>query len=191
MATIPTDRIITHGNDVIKSSQFMKMLKDNHGTFEFFPFSDLDAGNKVPLFRPNPEMLTLIEHSVQAVEVSAILVLIGYKEIFSAGMHEMITNLPLNSFYGFNKKNEKEWWENVIVVFSFGKNDKDMESKVRESIMHNGGIRDICEKAGQRYITISNHTNPEDIHSVLNNTILLMKKKLVLRSPYQSPILKR
>ena len=175
-----TYRIIIHGNNGFKSSQLLEQinitpesnsLETENGRFEFFPFTDLNLFNKYLPIQPCTEMTKLIEQSEQGVDISAILVLISQTEIFSQGMHNLISKLPYkDDEFGYRFGNEKEWWSHVIIVFSFGENEGGDE-RVRESIAGNSGIREIVAKAGDRYMSVSNSTTTEEFTENLHKII--------------------
>ena len=170
-------RVITHGNNGIKSSQLFNQLQvplnnDVYETasnkFHFFP-CDLDVNRRIPLFKPHDEMNIFNKES-------PILVLISQTEIFSEGMHSLILRLPHNNFYGFNANNENEWWKRVVVVFWFGEYEGG-EEKIQQSIAGNGGIKDIVEKAGNRYIWASNNISIEQFEDLLHRKLEQPKEK--------------
>ena len=189
--SIKTNRIIIHGNNGFKSSQLLEQinitperysLETENGRFEFFPFTDLNSFNKYLPIQPCTEMARLIEQSEQGVDISAILVLISQTEIFSQGMHNLISKIPhKDDKFGYRFGNEKEWWSHVIIVFSFGENEGGDE-RVRKSIVGNSGIREIVAKAGDRYMSVSNNTTTEEfignLHKIL--TQQLKQKKIIL-----------
>ena len=180
-------RIVIHGNNGFKSKDFWDQFKipqeSDYYVLEeiaFFPFSDLNLNARGSASIPNSKILRLIEESYQGVEVSAILVLISLTEIFSEGMSTMIQKLPHSKFYGYNQRNEKEWWKHVIIVFSNGSIEEGKDSQVKKSIARNGAIKQIVKKAGNRYIWMSNSTEPEDLIQKLRDVIQPMKKELIL-----------
>ena len=182
----PTYRITIHGNNGFKSAHLLDQISQNENNnnemkkFELLLFSDLNLNKSFSQVEPSEEMLELIEQSEHDIEVSAVLVLISCTEIFSEGMHKLILKLPYNKFYGFNQKNEKEWWKHVIVVFSFGNIENELESRVKETISRNSGVKDIVKKSGKRYICMSNKTPLDELIEILEQKIQLLDGKLIV-----------
>ena len=188
-----TFQIITHGNNGFESSQILKQLgirsenytldikisQDENVKMKFFPFSDLN------LFNQNIPIKPLIAHTPKEVEASSILVLISLTEIFSEGMRKMILNLPSNEFYG--KTTKKEWWERVIIVFSFGECEGELE-KIQETITRNRGIREIVGKVRDRYIWMSDLTTPEELINKLHMSIEKIKGSPFVDKPTDGDI---
>ena len=177
-------RIITHGNNAFKSTELIIQMEipeeNNLEEFEFFPFSDINLNNRSSAIIPNAEMIRLIEETYQGVEISAILVLISLTEIFSEGMSTMIQRLPHSKFYGYNQRNEKEWWKHVIIVFSMEEMKEGNDNQVMRSIEKNGGIKQIVKKAGNRYIWMSDSTEYGELVQKLRDVMHSMKEKLTL-----------
>ena len=184
----PTYRIAIHGNNGFKSDHLLNQIQrpdENDDTemekFELLLFSDLNLNRTSSQVEPSEEVLGLIEQSEHGLEVSAVLVLISLTEIFSEGMHKLILKLPYNKFYGFNQKNEKEWWKHVIVVFSFGDFEDKLESRVKEAISKNGGVKDIVKKAENRYICMSNITPLHELIEILEQKIRILERIFIVR----------
>ena len=177
-------RIITHGNKAFKSIELINQMeipgRNPLEDFKFFPFSDINLYNRSSPCIPNAEMIRLIEESYQGVEVSAILVLISLTEIFSEGMSTMIQKLPHSKLYGYNQRNEKEWWKHVIIAFSMGEMEERNDNQVMRSFEKNGGIKQTVKKAGNRYIWMSDSTEYGELVQKLRDAMHSMKEKLTL-----------
>ncbi|KAI6659830.1 hypothetical protein LOD99_10584, partial [Oopsacas minuta] len=89
--------------------------------------------------------------------------LISQEEIFSRDMKEMITDLPHNEHYRMDHKTDKYWWNHTSVLFSFGENSNNSRDEVLNSIKGNIGIKEVVNRAGDRYIWMSDTTSKEDI----------------------------
>ena len=174
-----------HGNNGFKSNQLLDQLGINtkrpslesgNGIKELLPFSDLNLFKMYSPVQPCTEMT--IEQSEQSAypSISAILVLVSLTEIFSASMSKLISQLPNNEFYhGFNEGNDKKWWKHVIVVFSVEDNEGG-DDIVRKSIEGNSGIREIVQKAENRYISVSNSTTTEKFTEKLDKLLFQLNQ---------------
>ena len=182
-------RIIVHGNNLSKSSSLFQKLKIPHEenvyqteNYEFFESSDLN--NRYPLFQPNSKMAKLIEESEQGIEVSAILLLITHSAAFSEGMYSLILKLQSHKFYGFHEKNQKNWWNHVIVVLTFGKDEEKHEEKMKSTMKSNKGFKEFIRKVEERCIYTSNSTSSEEFIQELQKNIKLLKGNLIIEQSH-------
>ena len=170
-------QIFIHGNNDFKCSELLGKLCifQPQNSFDvrmkFFVFSDLN------LFQPYTPIEPPSNHEVNVKDASAILVLISQTAIFSDGMRRLIVNLPYNQFYGLNQTNEKVWWKRVIVVFSLGENEGG-NKLIKQSISGNRSLKEIVDKAGGRYIWMSDNTRCEDFAADLHAKVTHLSKVL-------------
>ena len=171
-------RILIHGNNAVKSSQLFERLQlsypDNnciemeHTRLEFYAYPDLNLFNRFQEPQIDANIISLIGHAGNSSDyesgISLFIILISQTEIFSRDMKRMITDIAQNKHF----KSEKYFWDHATILFSFEDIVGNYPQEVERSINGNVGIKEVVEKAGNRYIWMSNScTNDELGASIL------------------------
>ena len=164
-------RILIHGNNAVKSSQLFERLQlsypdsncieMDHTRLEFYAYPDLNLFNRFQEPQIDDDFIRLIEHTSNSSDcesgISLFIILISPTEIFSRDMQDMITNIAQNK----HLTSEKYFWDHATVLFAFEEIVCHYHEEVERAIDENVGIQKVVEKAGKRYIWMSN-SSPKD-----------------------------
>ncbi|KAI6655847.1 hypothetical protein LOD99_1581 [Oopsacas minuta] len=182
----PSYTILIHGNNHANSSiLFTKLqLSDRNNVIEledirmnFYSYPDFDLFQGLQQPDCGDVIRNLIGNRVYHGQgLTLILLLISQQEIFSRGMREMITDLPHNEHYRMDHKTDKYWWNHTSVLFTFGENSNNFRDEVLNSIKRNVRIKEVVNRAGGRYIWMSDTTSKEDIVNQIQTQCDNMKK---------------
>ena len=164
-------RILVLGNNAVESSQLFEKLQlsypGNNSTqikdarLEFYAYPDLDLFNRFQEPQIDDTINKLIGDTTDYGGVSLFIILISQTEVFSNNMKEMITKIPKDIHF----KSEHYFWDHAAVLFSFEEKRTDYQEEVSKSIRVEGnvGIKEVVERAGNRYIWMSNFNTKEEI----------------------------
>ena len=158
--------ILVHGNSAAKSSKLFEILQLSNpnnqctqtvqGRLEFYAYPDLDLFNQFREPQIDDTIKKLISDSRR---ISLFIIMISQTEIFSNNMKEMITDLPKSGQFS----SEEYFWNHATILFSFEDKIVNNHKEVLKSIKGNVAIREVVEKAGKRYIWMSNSTTNDEL----------------------------
>ena len=185
-------RILIHGNNAVKSSQLFERLQlscpDNNciemeqARLEFYSYPDLDLFNRFQESQIDDDIIRLIEHDDNSSNcesgISLFIILISQTEIFSRDMQDMITHIAQNK----HLTSEKYFWDHATVLFAFEEIVCHYREEVERAINGNVGIKKVVEKAGKRYIWMSNSSPRVQ----LVESIISQCKKVKEHQPHES-----
>ena len=176
--------ILVHGNSAAKSSKLFEILQLSNpnnqctqtvqGRLELYAYPDLDLFNQFKEPQIDDTIKTLISDSRR---ISLFIIMISQTEIFSNDMKEMITDLPKSGQFS----SEEYFWNHATILFSFEDKIENNHKEVLKSIKGNVAIREVVEKAGKRYIWMSNSTTKDE----LQDNILSHCRKLEVANKSQ------
>ena len=176
--------ILVHGNSAAKSSKLFEILQLSNpnnqctqtvqGRLELYAYPDLDLFNQFKEPQIDDTIKTLISDSRR---ISLFIIMISQTEIFSNDMKEMITDLPKSGQFS----SEEYFWNHATILFSFEDKIVNNHKEVLKSIKGNVAIREVVEKAGKRYIWMSNSTTKDE----LQDNILSHCRKLEVANKSQ------
>ena len=162
-------KILIHGNNAVKSSELLEKLscpdknciEMGHSRLEFYAYPDLNLFNRFQEPQIDDDFIRLIEHAGNSSDsesgISLFIILVSQTEIFSRDMQDMITDIAQNK----HLTSEKYFWDHATVLFSFEEIVCHYREEVERAINGNVGIQKVVEKAGKRYIWMSN-SSPRD-----------------------------
>ena len=183
----PTLHIRFHGNNDFPS-QFLKqklaipgdkLLEEPLYKLNLLFHPDLNVSHIDELREQGILLEKAIESMVALGEgVSAMVVLINLQGLFSSEMQSLILDLP-NCYISEDERADQrviqDWWKYVFIVFKVYDETTALQ-EIEESLKHNPAIKDLVNKAGNKWTWISQNTPMSVCRERLIETCLSVRK---------------
>ena len=155
-----TLKILCYGNNVFKSEAFLPgLFGEISDNVYLYRAPDLNLFNPSQ-HRTTPELSNLLGDQENIGKgVSAFVILIGYSEVFSRAMLDLIKSIPTS--LGLDAESAEYFWNRAIIVFNTEGHDNP-EGIIRDSIIGNIGIKEIVNIAGGRYTYVSENLSSNE-----------------------------